>query len=93
MLFRSYVALSADGLLIGGGVGGLMPDQLRRYRTAVDNEVTGSDLARIIATLRRARAAVPVSIPKAASNTKRARPSTTAGAMRPKTNCRRLKPP
>lgn len=39
-----YVQLGADGLMAGGGYYGMTPDQLTRYRTAVDDELRGTDL-------------------------------------------------
>jgi uncharacterized protein (TIGR02453 family) len=47
-----YVALSADGLLVGSGL--YMPDprQLQRYRSAVDDGVFGEELESIVAGLR-----------------------------------------
>ena len=48
---RAYVSFSADELSVGGGL--YMPDSaaLQRYRTAVDREKSGSELAAIVATL------------------------------------------
>ena len=48
---HGYVSFSADGLSVGGGL--YMPDPaaLRRYRTAVDREKSGSELAAIVAAL------------------------------------------
>lgn len=43
-----YVQLGADGLLVGGGYHHLERDQLARFRRAVDNEVTGRSLQRLI---------------------------------------------
>jgi uncharacterized protein (TIGR02453 family) len=48
-----YVAISAAGLRVGGGCFHLAPDQLARYRRAVDSEVHGSALHLIVAALRR----------------------------------------
>lgn len=47
-----YVAVGADGLLTGGGAMHLTPDQLVRYRSAVDDDRSGTDLARTIEALR-----------------------------------------
>lgn len=48
---RGYVSFSADGLSVGGGL--YMPDgpTLQRYRTAVDREKSGRQLAEIVAAL------------------------------------------
>lgn len=53
-LGTGYVSFSADGLSVGGGL--YMPDPaaLRRYRDAVDDEKSGSQLADIVAALRAA---------------------------------------
>ena len=48
-----YVAVSADGLRVGGGSFHLAPDQLRRYRVAVADERRGTDLERLLADLTR----------------------------------------
>lgn len=47
-----YVQLDARGLLAGGGYHSHGPDQVARYREAVDREVTGTALAGILAELR-----------------------------------------
>ncbi|GAA2742663.1 DUF2461 domain-containing protein [Kitasatospora cinereorecta] len=49
-----YVQLSAEGLACGNGMYQLAPDQLDRYRTAVAGEVTGAELERVIARVRKA---------------------------------------
>ena len=49
-----YLQLSADGLVTGAGSYGMAADQLERYRRAVDNEVTGGELADRVAVLRQA---------------------------------------
>ncbi|MDQ3898273.1 MAG: DUF2461 domain-containing protein [Actinomycetota bacterium] len=48
-----YISFSAEGLFVGGGL--YMPDadQLRRFRAAVDDGASGSELASIVATLRK----------------------------------------
>jgi uncharacterized protein (TIGR02453 family) len=45
---QAYLSFSADGLSVGGGL--YMPDPaaLQRYRTAVDREKPGTELARIV---------------------------------------------
>ena len=48
-----YVSLSAEGLFAGAGLYMPEPDQLRRFRAAVDDESSGSELASIVATLRK----------------------------------------
>jgi uncharacterized protein (TIGR02453 family) len=47
-----YISFSADGLFVGSGL--YMPDaaQLQRYRAAVDEERSGTELESIVATLR-----------------------------------------
>lgn len=47
-----YVQVSAEGLLTAGGGYHLAPDQLARYREAVDEPLTGEPLARIVDRLR-----------------------------------------
>ena len=51
---QAYISLSADGLSAGGGL--YMPDAaaLARYRTAVDREKSGSQLAEIVDGLHKA---------------------------------------
>lgn len=48
-----YVQLGADGLMIGGGSFHLAPDQLQRFRTALDDERRAGELATILAGLRK----------------------------------------
>ena len=43
-----YVQFSAEGLMAGRGMYWMAPDQLARYREAVDAERTGTELLRII---------------------------------------------
>ncbi len=43
-----YVRLSAAGLAAGNGMYLLAPDQLDRYRQAVDGDVTGRELERVV---------------------------------------------
>src|SRR5437763_1894650 len=43
-----YVSLSSEGLGAGSGYYGLMPDQLDRFRRAVDDDRTGKPLARLV---------------------------------------------
>ena len=51
---QAYLSFSADGLSVGGGL--YMPDPatLQRYRTAVDREKSGTELAAIIGELHEA---------------------------------------
>jgi uncharacterized protein (TIGR02453 family) len=53
-----YVQVSADGLLVSGGCWRLQPDQVERYRRAVDDEVPGGALAREVQRLRTAGFAI-----------------------------------
>ena len=48
-----YISFSADGLFVGSGL--YMPDAdgLRRFRAAVDDAASGSELASIVTTLRK----------------------------------------
>jgi uncharacterized protein (TIGR02453 family) len=48
-----YVQISADGLFVGSGMYHLMPDQLERYRNAVDADKTGQELDAVVARLRK----------------------------------------
>lgn len=48
-----YLSLSAEGLMTGGGSMHQQPDQLTRYRAAVDADISGVELAQIVTTLRR----------------------------------------
>ncbi len=43
-----YVAVDADGLMVAGGLYGPSPDQLARFRAAVDADSSGKALATII---------------------------------------------
>lgn len=49
-----YVQFSAHGLAAGSGYYVMMPDQLDRYRRAVDDEKSGSELVGLVAALRKA---------------------------------------
>jgi uncharacterized protein (TIGR02453 family) len=49
-----YVEVGTEGLRVGGGCFHLEAGQLARYRTAVDTEVHGHALDKIVAKLRRA---------------------------------------
>ncbi|HJQ48591.1 MAG TPA: DUF2461 domain-containing protein [Amycolatopsis sp.] len=48
-----YVEVSPDGLRVGGGCVHLQSDQLARFRQAVDSDVHGGALERILAKLRK----------------------------------------
>jgi len=52
MVPSGYIQLSATGLGVGSGMWEMAPDQLERYRQAVDDEEIGKALADIVATLR-----------------------------------------
>jgi uncharacterized protein (TIGR02453 family) len=47
-----YVQLGPEGLMVAGGSFHTSPDQLRRFRESVADELRGSGLERILATLR-----------------------------------------
>ena len=47
-----YLALSADGLFLGGGYHHLATDQTRRLREAIADELTGPPLATVLDALR-----------------------------------------
>jgi uncharacterized protein (TIGR02453 family) len=47
-----YVQVGSDGLMVAGGYYRMAPDQVTRYRTAVDDERRGSDLQKRLAALR-----------------------------------------
>ncbi len=51
---HGYVHISAAGLFAAVGYYQMAPDQLVRYRTAVDEEATGAVLERLVAKLRAA---------------------------------------
>ena len=46
-----YVALSAEGLRVGGGYYHFAPDQLERYRAAIDDEARADELDRLAAAV------------------------------------------
>lgn len=48
----SYLSFSADGLSVGGGLYSPDAAALQRYRSAVDREKSGSELAAIVGVLR-----------------------------------------
>ena len=51
---QGYIQLSAEGLGVGSGMYMMAPDQLEKYRQAVDDERTGQELVEIISALRAA---------------------------------------
>src|SRR5260370_26867552 len=53
-----YIQLSANGLAAGGGMHGMAPDQLDRYRRAVASDKTGEELERIISGIEQQEIAV-----------------------------------
>ncbi len=52
-LTGGYVSFSADGLFVGSGLYRPEPDQLHRFRVAIDLEKSGTELESIVATLRK----------------------------------------
>jgi uncharacterized protein (TIGR02453 family) len=48
-----YISFSADGLFVGGGLYMPEPDQLQRFRIAVDDRKRGAELESIVAALRK----------------------------------------
>jgi uncharacterized protein (TIGR02453 family) len=46
-----YVQFSADGLFAGGGMYHMMPDQLARFRKAIDADASGASLEEVVATV------------------------------------------
>ena len=46
-----YVQLSADGLFAGGGMYHMLPDQLARFRKAIDADASGRNLQKVVATV------------------------------------------
>jgi len=52
MIGPGYVQLSATGLGAGSGMWEMAPDQLDRYRAAVDDEGTGTALEELVVALR-----------------------------------------
>ncbi|QXJ24822.1 DUF2461 domain-containing protein [Actinomadura graeca] len=47
-----YVQVDADGLMVAGGMYAPTPEQLRRYRAAVDSSASGKELQAIVDDLR-----------------------------------------
>jgi uncharacterized protein (TIGR02453 family) len=50
-----YVSFSAEGLFAGSGLYMPAPDQLKRFRAAVDDRTSGAQLESIVAALRKGR--------------------------------------
>jgi uncharacterized protein (TIGR02453 family) len=48
-----YISFSADGLFVGSGLYMPEPDQLRRFREAVADDTSGTELESIVDTLRK----------------------------------------
>jgi uncharacterized protein (TIGR02453 family) len=55
MVGGGYIQLSAEGLAAGSGMWEMAPDQLERYRRAVDENRSGRALDRIVADARTAK--------------------------------------
>jgi uncharacterized protein (TIGR02453 family) len=47
-----YVQLSAAGLAVGSGMYAMAPDQLARFRQAVDTDRTGTEVAELVSAIR-----------------------------------------
>jgi uncharacterized protein (TIGR02453 family) len=54
-LTGGYVSVSADELFVGSGLYMPMPDDLKRFRAAIDDDRTGRELEQIVAALRTAK--------------------------------------
>ena len=54
-LTGGYVSLSADELFVGSGLYMPMPDDLKRFRAAIDADRSGAELEAIVAALRKAK--------------------------------------
>lgn len=50
-----YLQVSAEGLMAAAGYYAMAPDQLRRFRAAVDADATGEEVASLVADLQRRR--------------------------------------
>ena len=48
-----YVQFSADGLMVGTGYYAMAKDQLERFRSAIDGDATGAELAALVADAER----------------------------------------
>jgi uncharacterized protein (TIGR02453 family) len=54
-LSGGYISVSADELFVGSGLYMPMPDDLKRFRAAIDADRTGRELEGIVATLRKSK--------------------------------------
>ena len=54
LMSGGYVQLSSNGLSVGTGYYGMMPDQLERYRQAISDDKRGPQLEALVAKLRKA---------------------------------------
>ncbi len=54
-LTGGYISVSADELFVGSGLYMPMPDDLKRFRAAIDTDRSGAELEAIVATLRKAK--------------------------------------
>ena len=54
-LTGGYISVSADELFVGSGLYMPMPDDLKRFRAAIDADRTGRELEQIVAALRKAK--------------------------------------
>jgi uncharacterized protein (TIGR02453 family) len=54
-LTGGYVSVSADELFVGSGLHMPMPDDLKRFRAAIDVDRTGRELEQIVPALRKAK--------------------------------------
>ena len=50
-----YISVSADELFVGSGLYMPMPDDLKRFRAAIDADRSGRELEQIVAALRKAK--------------------------------------
>jgi uncharacterized protein (TIGR02453 family) len=48
-----YVQLNANGLAVGCGMWEMAPDQLARFRAAIDDDASGAELAALVAAARK----------------------------------------
>ncbi len=55
MIGNGYVQLTAEGLGAGAGMWEMAPDQLERYRTAVDDDRSGGKLVGVVAKAKAAK--------------------------------------
>jgi uncharacterized protein (TIGR02453 family) len=55
MVSHGYIQLNAEGLAAGSGMWEMAPDQLERYRAAVDDDRSGKKLERVVRDAREAK--------------------------------------